>query len=186
LTETIQELESRGIVFDRPISTEPAGWQVASFRTPHGLSIDLVGQIEPAEISRESPAELPSADLPDTKQMSPGEYNADEVEDSVEVEPVSLGSDHGIDAVDLVTRQNQEAPPENALLPFLRTTPGRRERLSNRPGRGKTTNRFNDLNLSDLKRMPARGEQPNHVTSRPRTNGEVTYVEIEDEDDPQG
>lgn len=54
LTETYEELQSRGIVFETPLQPiqEGSTQSIASFRTPHGISIDLFGDIAPKEVSR--------------------------------------------------------------------------------------------------------------------------------------
>ena len=50
LSSTVKELERRGVTFDR--QPAPAGedlaWQSAAFRTPHGIVIELVGEVPSA------------------------------------------------------------------------------------------------------------------------------------------
>jgi catechol 2,3-dioxygenase-like lactoylglutathione lyase family enzyme len=60
LYPTVRELERRGVTFDRQPS--PAGedlaWQSAAFRTPHGIVIELVGEVQPDQAPHEPhPAE---------------------------------------------------------------------------------------------------------------------------------
>ena len=46
LSQTVRELERRGVAFDQQPAPVQAGssWQMASFRTPHGVSFDLLSE----------------------------------------------------------------------------------------------------------------------------------------------
>jgi hypothetical protein len=55
ILQTVKELERRGITFDQQPMPVQAGsaWQMASFRTPHGITIDLLGEATVEEIPAE-------------------------------------------------------------------------------------------------------------------------------------
>lgn len=61
---TSGELERRGIPFEQPPTPceEGSSWCVASFRTPHGIAVDLWGMSEPAEEAAQAQELLPVAE----------------------------------------------------------------------------------------------------------------------------
>jgi hypothetical protein len=74
LSRTVQELESRSISFDRlPMLQHPdSPLYSATFSTPHGIPIDLVGEIEPSQTPVLSQAEPITPDpIPQESHRSP-------------------------------------------------------------------------------------------------------------------
>ncbi|HEX7975236.1 MAG TPA: hypothetical protein VF498_12570 [Anaerolineales bacterium] len=62
IEETVQELERRGVAFaqrPQPCEADPS-LQAATFRTPHGICVDLWGEVDPAQPgkSAEKPANI--------------------------------------------------------------------------------------------------------------------------------
>jgi len=74
LTGTVKELEHRSLSFDRlPMLQHPdSTLYSATFSTPHGIAIDLVGEIEPSQTPVMSPPEpIPATSLPQGSHRSP-------------------------------------------------------------------------------------------------------------------
>jgi len=183
LEETVQELERRGIQIEHLAFAETTGWSVANFRTPHGIWVDLVTLSERMGTGEGASEALIESDSDAISQADEG------VEDEISHQ-VKFGEDEkqietDMDPVELVLSQKDEDREADGLLPSWIDKPGRRDRLSSRRSRPRPANRFNEFALNDFKRTASRSEASAKTSDRPRTNGELTYVEIEDEDEPQ-
>jgi len=183
LAETIVELENRGLTVEQVVQEAASEWDVASLRTPNGIWIDLVA---PAEIGHEVEPELATeASTLGAEGLSDQDGEADDLGDVDEATEEEIPAQAEIDPVELVTSQEYKAQDENALLPFLLKTSQRQERLTARRSRSRAIPRLNEFNLSDISRLPARRPVPDKGINKPRSNGELTYVEIEDEDETE-
>ncbi|HSF83007.1 MAG TPA: VOC family protein [Anaerolineales bacterium] len=178
---TVQELKTRGINFEITDTESTSGWNVASFRTPHGIAIDLVGLADMMERDDETQESIQTSDILEVEE-SDAMQEDDFVDDENNVEE-NIRLDLDMDPVELVTRLNEEDQENDALLPFLNNDPQRRSRPPVRRPRVKSTPRFNEFSLNELKKFHKRAEKSNPAPERPRSNGEITYVEIEDGDD---
>jgi len=183
IEDSIQELESRGIAVENTGFVESTGWSVASFRTPHGIWVDLVALNERTGSSDQAPEAPVESDPDETIQTdelqeealaNQDDFGADEMEIKAEMDPVEL-----------VLNLEDEDRQTDGLLPFWIEKANRRDRLTARRSRPRSTNRLNDLNLNDFKRTHARGKTSTKAPDQPRAHEELTYVEIEDEDELQ-
>ncbi len=181
LEELIQQLESRGISIEGSASQESTGYKVASFRTPHGISIDLVdltdGEMDPDEIN-EKDAEAEAIEIEDIND-SPDDDQRDDTggkENDILIEAP-------IDPVELALSQGDDVQEEDYLTPFTRIYPGQQKSSAARRPRVRSAPRVDNYNFDEIRRMPPRDGQPGKNPSKPRSNGEITYVEIEGEDE---
>jgi len=83
LTQAIEELERRGVLFDQPLSppTTDAGMQTAGFRTPHGILVVLWGEFIRTETGEE---EMESVVLDETGDEPDSELPVESLEDEAD------------------------------------------------------------------------------------------------------
>ncbi|UCH58964.1 MAG: hypothetical protein JSV61_12195 [Anaerolineales bacterium] len=181
LEELLHKLEERGILIELNEVEGSSGIKVGSFQTPHGICIDLV-DLPSGEVDLDGPSEADS------------EFDIDEVEGEVEskgedlIDEFDIGEDEisiesEMDPVELALSQGDDEQEEDYLSPFIKNNTERQEKPAVRRPRVRSAPRINHFDLIDFKRRPQRDGQAGKHPNKPRSNGEITYVEIEDEDE---
>lgn len=102
LSRTVQELEHRSISFDRlPMLQHPdSPLYCATFSTPHGIPIDLVGEIEPSPtpvLSQPEPIAPPS--IPQESHRSPRQEDFPQVDQPASLDLFTWDEDQEQDQV---------------------------------------------------------------------------------------
>jgi catechol 2,3-dioxygenase-like lactoylglutathione lyase family enzyme len=107
LSQTVRELERRGVTFDQQPSPDPAdsAWQSAAFRTPHGIVIELLGEELPDQAD-EQPASASTWDKPP------------QGDEPAEIDEISE------QAPDEATEQPEESRANQPQPPLWRRIPG--------------------------------------------------------------
>ena len=117
ILQTVQELERRGVTFDQQPTPVQAGstWQIASFRTPHGVSIELLSESPVDNVPSEQEIEQHSiVQTWDEDQLRPNELTA--------IDTISEKAEADEQAVDMFGEQpevSQADRPQPSLWPRI-------------------------------------------------------------------
>jgi len=155
LVQTVRELERRGVTFDQQPAPLQAGssWQVASFRTPHGVTIELLSEA-PVEDTLSEPEE----EAEQGSMVPTWEEDQLKTDESVAIDKISEEAEADEQATDILNEQqetSQSSEPQPSLWP----------RNSGGMGRLKTS-----------KEMPGQTVKPGNG------NLELTYDSLDDEE----